>query len=84
MRIVVFEGVIRMKESQLSLSEFASEEGFELNSYLTSLFEYISSLSKNEGVKFEPTSDFTKLSNNGIRRNQIANIFCSNAIKGRF
>ncbi|NHC38430.1 hypothetical protein G6549_00510 [Bacillus sp. MM2020_1] len=44
-----------MKESQLSLSEFANEEGFELNSYLTSLFEYISSLSKNDGVKMEPT-----------------------------
>ena len=44
-----------MKEGQLLLSEFASEEGFELNSYLTSLFEYISSLSKNEDVEIEPT-----------------------------
>jgi hypothetical protein len=44
-----------MKDGQLLLSEFASEEGFELTSYLTSLFEYISSLSKNEDVKMEPT-----------------------------
>ncbi|WP_169801450.1 hypothetical protein [Neobacillus drentensis] len=44
-----------MKDGQLLLSEFASDEGFELNSYLTSLFEYISSLSKNEDVKIEPT-----------------------------
>jgi len=44
-----------MKENKLLLSEFTSEEGFELNSYLTSLFEYISSLAKTEGTKIEPT-----------------------------
>jgi hypothetical protein len=46
---------MRMKENGLFLSEFASEEGFELNSYLTSLFEYISNLSKTEVTKIEPT-----------------------------
>ncbi|WP_410894456.1 hypothetical protein [Neobacillus sp. 204] len=44
-----------MKENKLLLSEFANEEGFELNNYLTSLFEYFSSLSKNEASKVEPT-----------------------------
>lgn len=29
---------------KLSLSEFASEDGFELNQYLTQLFEYVSKL----------------------------------------
>ncbi len=46
---------MRVKENRLLLSEFASEEGFELNSYLTSLFEYFSSLSKTEVTKIEPT-----------------------------
>jgi hypothetical protein len=46
---------MRVKENRLLLSEFASEEGFELNGYLTSLFEYFSSLTKNEGTKIEPT-----------------------------
>lgn len=44
-----------MKENKLLLSEFANEEGFELNSYLTHLFEYFSSLSKTEATKIEPT-----------------------------
>ncbi|MBV7508907.1 hypothetical protein KW850_27270 [Bacillus sp. sid0103] len=44
-----------MKENKLLLSEFVNEEGFELNSYLTSLFEYISSLSNTEVTKMEPT-----------------------------
>lgn len=44
-----------MKENKLLLSEFANEEGFELNSYLTHLFEYFSSLSKTEAAKIEPT-----------------------------
>ncbi|MEH7074292.1 hypothetical protein [Neobacillus drentensis] len=44
-----------MKESKLLLSEFANEDGFELNSYITSLFEYITSLSKTEINKIEPT-----------------------------
>lgn len=30
-----------MKESKLLLSEFANEEGFELNQYLTHLFAYV-------------------------------------------
>lgn len=30
-----------MKESKLLLSQFANEEGFELTSYLTHLFEYV-------------------------------------------
>jgi hypothetical protein len=51
----IFEGVMRVKENRLLLSEFVSEEGFELNSYLTSLFEYFSSLSKTEVTKIEPT-----------------------------
>lgn len=29
---------------KLSLSEFTSEEGFELNQYLTQLFEYVAKL----------------------------------------
>ncbi|WP_268926667.1 hypothetical protein [Neobacillus vireti] len=32
-----------MEENKLLLSEFASENGFELNKYLTQLFEYMSS-----------------------------------------
>ncbi|MEH7307903.1 hypothetical protein [Neobacillus drentensis] len=44
-----------MKEDTLLLSEFANEEGFELNGYLTHLFEYCSTLSKNDATKFEPT-----------------------------
>ena len=44
-----------MKEYKLVLSEFTNEKGFELNSYLTSLFEYFSDLSKNEITKMEPT-----------------------------
>ena len=43
-----------MKEDRLLLSEFTNEEGFELNSYLTSLFEYFSNLTKTEGTKIEP------------------------------
>lgn len=33
-----------MEEKVLSLSEFANEEGFELNKYLTHLFDYVSQL----------------------------------------
>ncbi|MEH7082233.1 hypothetical protein V7139_05805 [Neobacillus drentensis] len=44
-----------MKENKLLLSEFANEDGFELNSYLTSLFEYFSSLSENDVAKLKPT-----------------------------
>jgi hypothetical protein len=46
---------MKMRENKLLLSEFTNEEGFELNSYLTSLFEYISSLTKTEVAKIEPT-----------------------------
>jgi hypothetical protein len=31
-----------MNETKLLLSQFASEEGFELNKYLNHLFEYVS------------------------------------------
>ncbi|MFB5193698.1 hypothetical protein ACE198_02105 [Neobacillus sp. KR4-4] len=44
-----------MKENKLLLSEFANEDGFELNRYITHLFEYFSSLSKTEVAKIEPT-----------------------------
>lgn len=40
-----------MKENKLLLSEFANEEGFELNSYITHLFE---SMSQDE-MEFEPS-----------------------------
>lgn len=33
-----------MTEKKLSLSEFASEEGFELNKYITQLFDYVSKI----------------------------------------
>ena len=42
--------------SQLSLlTEFVNEDGFELNSYLTHLFEQVTSLSNNEDLNTEPT-----------------------------
>lgn len=44
-----------MKENSLLLSEFANEDGFELNRYLTQLFEYFSTLSKNDQPHSEPT-----------------------------
>jgi len=46
-----------MKENKLLLSEFVKDEGFELNHYLTHLFDYISSLSTSEAAEreLEPT-----------------------------
>ncbi|MEH7095628.1 hypothetical protein [Neobacillus vireti] len=42
--------------SQLSLlTEFVKEDGFELNSYLTHLFEQVTTLSNNEELNIEPT-----------------------------
>ena len=42
--------------SQLSLlTEFVNEDGFELNSYLTHLFEQVTTLSNNEDLNTEPT-----------------------------
>ncbi|WP_312470530.1 hypothetical protein [Neobacillus sp.] len=43
-----------MEENKLLLSEFANEDGFELNSYLTQLFEYFSSLPKSKNTNTEP------------------------------
>ncbi|WHY77403.1 hypothetical protein QNH20_25640 [Neobacillus sp. WH10] len=43
-----------MKENGLLFSEFAKEDGFELNKYLTQLFDYFSTLSKTEDTKTEP------------------------------
>ncbi|MFK9091470.1 hypothetical protein [Bacillus salipaludis] len=37
-----------MTENKLLLSEFANKEGFELNRYLTHLFDYFSKLSSDE------------------------------------
>jgi hypothetical protein len=39
-----------MEEKKLLLSAFANEEGFELNSYITHLFEYFSNLSNTENT----------------------------------
>ncbi|MDQ1143735.1 hypothetical protein QE429_000562 [Bacillus sp. SORGH_AS 510] len=50
-----FEGDETMNENKLLLSEFASEDGFELSSYINQLFEYFSSLSKNQNTNTEPT-----------------------------
>ncbi|WP_190284769.1 hypothetical protein [Bacillus sp. S3] len=44
-----------MKESGLLFSEFANEDGFELNKYLTQLFEYISNMPKTETTNTEPS-----------------------------
>lgn len=44
-----------MNENKLLLSEFASEDGFELNDYITQLFEYFSTLSNNQKTNSEPT-----------------------------
>lgn len=44
-----------MNENKLLLSEFASEDGFELSSYINQLFEYFSTLSKNQNTNTEPT-----------------------------
>ncbi|CAH2716752.1 hypothetical protein BACCIP111895_03940 [Neobacillus rhizosphaerae] len=43
-----------MEENKLLLSEFANEDGFELNRYLTQLFEYFSTLPKSENTNTEP------------------------------
>ena len=43
-----------MNDQLLLLSEFVNEEGFELNSYLTHLFEHFSSLSNNDDINSEP------------------------------
>lgn len=43
-----------MKENGVLLSEFTKEDGFELNNYLTQLFEDFSTLTKTEGTKTEP------------------------------
>jgi len=48
-----------MKETKLPLSEFASEEGFELNKYLTHLFEYVSKQLGTASAP-EPSSDLNK------------------------
>jgi len=44
-----------MKETGLLFSEFANEDGFELNRYLIQLFEYFSTLSKTEDTNTEPS-----------------------------
>jgi hypothetical protein len=44
-----------MNGQLLLLSEFVKEDGFELNGYLTHLFEHISTLSKSEDLKREST-----------------------------
>ncbi|MEH7415063.1 hypothetical protein V7266_07235 [Neobacillus drentensis] len=43
-----------MNGQLLLLSEFVKEDGFELNSYLTHLFEHLSSLSNHDDVNSEP------------------------------
>ena len=43
-----------MKENKLLLSEFATEDGFELNRYITQLFEVFSNLSKGDNMSTEP------------------------------
>ncbi len=43
-----------MMENNLLLSEFANEDGFELNNYIASLFECISTLSEDDHTDFEP------------------------------
>ncbi|MEH7118871.1 hypothetical protein V7128_15805 [Neobacillus vireti] len=42
-------------KDQLLLSEFANEDGFELNGYLTQLFEYFSIKSQDDDLTIEPT-----------------------------
>jgi hypothetical protein len=49
-----------MKENKLPLSEFANEEGFELNRYLTHLFEIVSTQIvelKNSNTILPPATD---------------------------
>lgn len=43
-----------MKENKLLLSEFAKEDGFELNNYIAQLFEVFSNLSKGDNMSTEP------------------------------
>lgn len=45
-----------MKENKLLLSEFATEDGFELHKYVAQLFEYFSNLSKSENSNSQPAS----------------------------
>ncbi|WP_169802770.1 hypothetical protein [Neobacillus soli] len=45
-----------MKKNNLLLSEFANQEGFELNGYLTELFEYFSTLSETDHRNTKPTA----------------------------
>ena len=45
-----------MKDQLLLLSEFTNDEGFELNRYITHLFEQFSTLSINDNETIEPTS----------------------------
>lgn len=45
-----------MEENKLLLSEFATEDGFELNRYITQLFEVFSNLSKGDNANTEPAS----------------------------
>ena len=44
-----------MNSQLLLLSEFVNEDRFELNSYLTHLFEHLSTLTNNEDLNIEPT-----------------------------
>jgi len=44
-----------MNNQLLLLSEFVKEDGFELNGYLTHLFEQVTTLSNNEDLNTEPT-----------------------------
>ncbi|WP_272928158.1 hypothetical protein [Bacillus sp. USDA818B3_A] len=43
-----------MNDQLLLLSEFANEDGFELNNYLTHLFEQFSTLSNKNDINTEP------------------------------
>jgi hypothetical protein len=41
-------------ENSLLLSEFAKEDGFDLNQYITSLFDNLSTLANYDDTEFEP------------------------------
>ncbi|MDQ6595292.1 hypothetical protein [Bacillus salipaludis] len=46
-----------MEGNRLLLTDFTSDEGFELTRYITHLFEYVSSLQKNNNPQFKPAQE---------------------------
>ncbi len=46
-----------MEGNRLLLTDFTSDEGFELTRYIAHLFEYVSSLHENNNIQFKPAQE---------------------------